>query len=502
MSSNSLDQRKKEFKKGIDTDECRRRRDDDAFQIRKIKREEKLDKKRRESNGNSFTTPTDKVIDESQVKKIYSDNPTIALAGLMYLRKLASHPKYKHCSALSKMKITDKLVDYLTYVNYPNHQYEAAWILTNILSGPSEIAKPIIDNSMLGSHLVTLLKTSKNDKIRSQVIWCLGNIAGEKGYSDILVDKGVFDILLLNMNCEKKNLDDLRTEIWTVSNIIRESTGKFSKLMKCIPVLKKIVNSYSDNEALTDALWALLYLSKKRSNDELQVFVNMGLIDSNFMRLLSQSGSYVTPMLRFVGNLAAGNDYITQAVLDAGFMTYVPKFLVSKNNSTKQETCWILSNIMAGTTKQIDTVIKANVLYTIIDLLENGKWEIKKECAYVIINLISSGTPEQIDSVLKLDVIRSFVKILSMVSCTEVIIGVLESVYKLLKLEKDEYISNDFLSRSKYKNQIEEHGLDYIESLQTHNNVKVYENAVKIIETFYYDDEVVKMDIESNKYKF
>lgn len=46
-------QRKKAFKKGIDQDESRRRREESQIQIRKNKREESLNQRRRTGTGNT-----------------------------------------------------------------------------------------------------------------------------------------------------------------------------------------------------------------------------------------------------------------------------------------------------------------------------------------------------------------------------------------------------------------------------------------------------------------
>ena len=63
-----LDFLKTEFKKGIDTDDARRKRDDDSVQIRKQKREDKLSKKRKDEGPPSFPN---KQIDNHKIQMIY-----------------------------------------------------------------------------------------------------------------------------------------------------------------------------------------------------------------------------------------------------------------------------------------------------------------------------------------------------------------------------------------------------------------------------------------------
>jgi len=66
----------------------------------------------------------------------------------------------------------------------------------------------------------------------------------------------------------------------------------------------------------------------------------------------------VAPALRTVGNIVSGSDTQTQAVLDAGLMEQMLGLLHSQKRMIRQEACWVLSNIEAGTHSQIKTLMK------------------------------------------------------------------------------------------------------------------------------------------------
>jgi hypothetical protein len=59
----------------------------------------------------------------------------------------------------------------------PKMQFEAAWCLTNIASGNSDHVKVLVENKLIENFNRLLM--SPHIEIIEQVIWGLGNIAGD-----------------------------------------------------------------------------------------------------------------------------------------------------------------------------------------------------------------------------------------------------------------------------------------------------------------------------------
>jgi hypothetical protein len=57
----------------------------------------------------------------------------------------------------------------------------------------------------------------------------------------------------------------------------------------------------------------------------------------------------ITPALRILGNISTGNAEQTGVVLSNGILPRVEKLLSHQKQTIKRETCWLLSNIAAGT---------------------------------------------------------------------------------------------------------------------------------------------------------
>lgn len=307
----------------------------------------------------------------------------------------------------------------------------------------------------------------------------------------------------------------LKNVVWAISNLCRGTPKPdFVLIRDCIPAMNyAIVHEKSSDEARTDALWALSYLSDGE-DFRIQAVVDSGQVVPHAMNALRcEKASLMAPALRILGNIVTGNAEQTQAVLDAGILGIVPKLLENSRvrwlilacicpdrsylvvthtifgsflsccdsqKSIRKETTWLLSNIAAGTSEQVSQICKNHSLVcSLIGLSRYAPWEVRKEAIWCISNLCSSGTatPKQIQMLVDNDVIEAMSDVLDLTDAVLVLVA-LDAIESILKLGKERGKSYHVFFE-------EADGISKLENLQHHTNDKVYDKAVELIETYY-----------------
>lgn len=208
------------------------------------------------------------------VAGVWSDHPTDQFNATQKFRKLLSIERNPPIDDVIKQGVIPRFVHFLEKVDFPKLQFEAAWALTNVASGTSEHTKVVIDNQAI--PIFVRLLTSPNDDVREQAVWALGNIAGDSPRCrDLVLNAEALGPLLEQLKDNNK-LSMLRNATWTLSNFCRgKPQPEFEKTQLALPSLARHIHN-SDEEILTDACWALSYLSDG-TNDKIDKVIQSGV---------------------------------------------------------------------------------------------------------------------------------------------------------------------------------------------------------------------------------
>ncbi|KJH49850.1 Armadillo/beta-catenin-like repeat protein [Dictyocaulus viviparus] len=473
------DARLKLYKNVAKHEDMRRRRNETSVEIRKQKGVDLMMKRRNQ------TTEEDDEISDLDVKsvpvagrltnediiRILSNNPTIEQTRSCFeaLRRSLSRSKNPPVDEVINCGLLNALVQALA-VEDDKVRFEAAWAITNIVSGTSEQTVAAVET---GATLPLIqLTQSSNPNLSEQALWAVANIAGDSAQlrDHVIQCNGVEALMALVERLDSLEVGCARTLAWAFSNMCRHKNphAPLQVLEVLSKGLAKII-AHPDRQVRQDACWAISYLTDGPDEQ---------------IALAKTSGEFIvrSPNCIYLFILTS---IPAQCVVDLKILDeIIPLSERSKSTTVVKECCWLISNIIAGTQTQIQAVIDAGIMPFVIEVLRSGDFKCQFEASWAVANLAQGGTPNQILSLLDDNAIPALCISLKQ-SNVDLLSNSLETIYTLLAT-----ISTCCPERlDEVRDAIEEcEGLNYLENLQESESDKVYAGAYRIITDFFTED--------------
>ncbi|XP_017416788.1 importin subunit alpha-1a [Vigna angularis] len=425
--------RKKTYKNTPEAEKGKKKREEELVGIRKVKREESLLKKRRETHTTqSFDTFLEDIPEDAL--KLWSENTDEQLAAAMSLGSLLEleNPPIEEVVSTG---VVPRFVEFLSREDTPRLQLESVCVLTNLASGASQFTTVLVDHGVI-PPLVNLLSCT-DDNIKEQTVGALGNIAGDSvSNRDLILNHGALLPLLSQLQPHSR-LSMLRHASWCLSNLLRgKPSVDLEEVRPALPVLQRLVH-FDDDEVVQHTCWALCYLVEGPINS-VQAVIELGVCPKLVELLHHPSGKVTLPALQALGNIAAGDDVQTQIVLDSRVLPSLHQLLMKEyKKRIFREICWIITNITGGSRSQIQAVVDANVVPLLVEVLYIADFEVKKSAAWAICNVSGAGTKENVRYLADQGCIKGLCELLASPD-PKLLLMCLQGLENFLKVGKDD----------------------------------------------------------------
>jgi HEAT repeat protein len=508
---------RREYKKGLTSDDGRRRREERSQSIRKDKKEERLTKRRNFASAladyedvplhqargegpppifneahlfntpymfanRKFTTLDIPIL----MKGLQGGSAALGVVCMSGFRKLLSaeiNPPVQECVDCGALPI---FVGALKKHHDPNLQYEALWALANIAS--TERTGLVLESGALPS-LIQLLK-SPVAYVREQAALCLGNIAGENyAFRDMVLCHKALEPLLQNI-VSPESVGLLRTCVWTLSNFCGgKPPPPADVLTAALPAVARVILNSSDEETVVEAVWALSYISEDGDSERIQSIINLDLIPSLVSMLHSDQSPKAVPALKCLGNVVSGIDQHTHIVHDVDILSALVPYLRSGEKETRKQVCGILASIAAGQDELARILKTPDLLSLVLDQMSvSAEWDVNREAIWVVFYIATLGQHDDVMCLVRHGAVRPVCDVLGAgdPQSIQLAMDIMEAILKAMDV-------TELTQEARYL--VEEcGGVEKLENLQEHDNEDVYRRAVNILENYFDGEEVTESE--------
>lgn len=370
---------------------------------------------------------------------------------------------------------------------------EATWCLANLASGTSKQIEALTNKNVL--DLFGGILDDDYPQIVEQAVWGLGNVIGDSYELCLRVrDRGVLSRLLRLFKSHSPALNIVRPVVWCLSNFLVNCFEREEALLnkEIIHTLIYAFYSFEDLQVKRDAVVGISNFCKSPlvpffAHDSF--LRTLSVFHRNLQELTSEPDApfrYISSVHKILGNLVNLGDRETDQIIEHGFLETLGRLLTANNMLCKKEVCWILSNICAGTSEQIDRIIQEPHLFAnLVDLIKTDEEDVQVEALWSICNMTKNGSLRQMEMLIQNNILYFFKHfILEKKSSSNILILILEAIPNFIRV----FSSGDPLTfeDNLVVCRMHDSGLvQMIADLQRHESQVVYEKAIHILENYF-----------------
>ena len=411
------------------------------------------------------------------VFKASSHDINVQLEGIKEVKSVVSRELNPPIDRLIGLGIIPILVDCLKKWN-EELAWEATSTLAIIAPGSSGWAEKIVAAGAV-PELVQLLSFS-NEPLREQVVLTLRHMLDAKSESsDECLWQRVLDCVLKSVTpISSSSYIECVSQFVVNSWQLRHNTPSMESLETVLPVLLSLL-TLEDLDILFHSISMISSLSCLGKGFIKRV-IESGVMKQLVPFLSHDQDKIKTIVVHALAIIASETDEQTQAVLDEGVLKYFPVLLLSKNENIVTHALWFLSNIGSGNVEQIQAIIEAELIPSIINALDKGSNENRREGALAVANISQNGSTEQITFLVDNGIISSLCHLLTSTN-NIVLTAALITMKNIIKSSTDRQMSivQDIRRFG---------GLASLQLLKSHSDYQIYHLASDFLQEFFFEE--------------
>lgn len=139
-----------------------------------------------------------------------------------------------------------------------------------------------------------------------------------------------------------------------------------------------VVHANESGEVFLKAVQTCIWLANRYTEVAKDIF-NSAVIEKLVKVLGTEAPQVVSASCRVLGSLLSGQLFDAQAVIKLNLVDQLAPLLTDKRKRIRKDACWVLSNVMGGTSDMVDIVFDfqdQQIIKMLIHMVDNDDYTV------------------------------------------------------------------------------------------------------------------------------